>query len=173
MHVCEHRAPIGSWFVLTVNNPQDFVKVATSGGRVRNGQTDDLLGVNHEHRSDGEGDALGIDVGGILVVQHVVQGGNLTFLVCDLKDHDEYLPFEHNSICLTYNGVIDVGWAELGAVLFDILHPSVMLLEAIGRETDKLHTARRKVPGTASDFTKLGGANRGEVIYERASVSLW
>ena len=73
------------WSSLTVDDPQDFVKVATSGGRVGNGQTDDLLGVDDEHRSDGEWNTLGIDVGSILVVQHVVQGGNLTFLIGDLK----------------------------------------------------------------------------------------
>ena len=75
----------GDWFALTVNDPQDLIKVATSGGGVRNGQTDDLLGINDEHRSDGEGNALGITVAGVLVVQHVVQGGDITRLVGDLE----------------------------------------------------------------------------------------
>jgi len=66
------RLVSNDWFALTVDDPQNFVKVATGGGRVRNGQTDDLLGIDNEHRSDGEGNALGIDIGGILVVQHVV-----------------------------------------------------------------------------------------------------
>lgn len=70
----------------TVDDPEDFVKVATSRGRVREGQTDDLLGIDNEHRSDGEGDALSIDVGSILVVQHIVQGSDLTLLVGDLKN---------------------------------------------------------------------------------------
>lgn len=73
---------------LTIDDPQDFVKVTTGGGGVRNGQADDLLGVDDEHRSDGEWNALGIDVGGILVIQHVVQGGDLTLLVGDLEEHD-------------------------------------------------------------------------------------
>jgi len=72
-------------FALTINDPQDFVKVATSGGRVRNGQTDGLLGIDDEHRSDGEGNAAGIAVAGVLVVQHIVQGGDITRLVGDLK----------------------------------------------------------------------------------------
>ena len=75
-------------FALTVDDPQDFVKVATSGGRVRNGQTDDLLGVDDEHRSDGERNTLGVNVGSILVVQHIVQGGDLTFLIGDLEGYD-------------------------------------------------------------------------------------
>ena len=78
------RLELGDWPTLTINDPEDFVKVATSGGRVRKGQTDDLLWVDDEHRSDGEGNALGIDVGGVLVVQHVVQGSDLTLLVGDL-----------------------------------------------------------------------------------------
>ena len=74
---------------LTVDDPQDLIKVATSGGRVRNGQTDDLLGVDDEHRSDSEGNTLGIAVGGILVVQHFVQGGNFTVRVGDLGNCGE------------------------------------------------------------------------------------
>jgi len=128
-----------------VDNPQDFVKVATSGGRIRNSQADDLLGVDDEHRSNGEGNTLGIDIGGVLMVQHVVQGGDLTFLVGD-------------------DGVVDTGWADLGAERLDILDPSVVLLEAIGRETDELHATISKVLGTTSDFTKLGGADGGKVI---------
>src|SRR5882757_5130626 len=67
-------------FALTVNDPQDLVKVATSGSGVRNSQTDDLLGIDDEHRFDGEGDTLCVDVGGILVIQHVVQGRDLALL---------------------------------------------------------------------------------------------
>lgn len=77
-------------FALTVNDSQDFVKVATSGGRVRDSQTDDFLGVDDEHCSDGEGNTLGIDVGSILVVQHLVQGCDRTVLVGDLEGWDQY-----------------------------------------------------------------------------------
>ena len=77
--------------VLTVDDPQDFVKVAASRGRVRNGQTNDFLGVDDEHGSDGEGNALGIYVAGILVVQHVVQGRDLTVLIGDLENTMNFL----------------------------------------------------------------------------------
>ena len=64
-------------------------------------------------------------------------------------------------------------WAgNLGAERLDILNPSSVLLEAIGRETDKLHATSSKVFGTTSDFTKLSGANGSEVIYERAPVGI-
>jgi len=46
-----------------------------------------------------------------------------------------------------------------------------VLLEAVGRETNKLHATSSEVLGTASDFTEFSGANGGKVIYERMSVS--
>lgn len=160
------------WSALTVDDPQDFVKVATSGSRVGNRQTDDLLGVDDEHRSDSEWNTLGIDVGGILVVQHIVQGGDLTFLVGDLKESGQRPLLEHFSGLPAYDGVVDVGWASgLGAERLDILNPSLVLLEAVGRETNKLHATSSKVLRTAGDFTELSGANGGKVIYERMPVS--
>jgi hypothetical protein len=91
------KSASNDWSALTVDDPQDFVKIATSGGRVRNCQTDDLLRVDDEHRSDGEWNTLGIDVGSILVVQHVVQGGDLTFLVGNLEEYDYRPLLEHFS----------------------------------------------------------------------------
>ena len=72
-------------FALTVYDPQDFVEVAASRGRVRDGQTNDLFGVDDEYRPDGERNTLGIDVGNVLMVQHIVQVGDLTVLVGDLE----------------------------------------------------------------------------------------
>lgn len=46
-------------------------------GRVRDQESNDALGVDNEDRSDGEGDALGVDVGLVERVEHVVQGGDL------------------------------------------------------------------------------------------------
>lgn len=37
---------------LTINDPEDFVEVATSRGRVRDGQTDGLLGINDENSAN-------------------------------------------------------------------------------------------------------------------------
>ena len=72
----------------------------------------------------------------------------------------------------TYDGIVDTSWAKLGAELLDILHPSMVLVDVVGRKTNDLYAASSKVPGSASDFTKLGGANGGKVIYEQVSVSL-
>jgi len=128
-----------------VNDPQDLVKVSAGGGRVGNSQTDDFLRVDDEHGSDGEGNTLGVDVGGILVVQHVIQGSNRTVLVGD-------------------DGVGDMGWANLASKRLDVLDPSVVLFEAIGGEAKKLHATSGKFLRTTSDFAKLGGANGGKVI---------
>lgn len=54
-----------------VNNPQDLSGVTAGRCRVGENGTDSLLGVNDEDRADGEGNALRVDVGGVLVVDPV------------------------------------------------------------------------------------------------------
>lgn len=51
-----------------VDDAEDLGGVAASGGRVREDGADGLLGVDDEDRADGESNALGVDVGGVLVV---------------------------------------------------------------------------------------------------------
>ena len=51
-----------------VDNAQDLGGVTASAGRVRENGADGLLGVDDEDGADGEGNALGVNVGGILVV---------------------------------------------------------------------------------------------------------
>ena len=72
----------------------------------------------------------------------------------------------------THDGVFDTRWAgNLLTVLLDILDPTLVLVEAIGGETDELHTTSRKVVGATSDLAELGGANRGKIIYKRMPIS--
>ena len=52
-----------------VDDPEDLGGVAAGGGGVRKDGADLLGGVDDEDRADGEGDALGVDVRGVLVVQ--------------------------------------------------------------------------------------------------------
>lgn len=52
-----------------VDNSENFGGVTTSGSRVRENETDSLLWVDDEDRSDGECNALGVDVCDILVVK--------------------------------------------------------------------------------------------------------
>ena len=52
-----------------VNNTEHLGRVAASGRGIGEYESDGLLGVNDEHRADRESNALGVDVGGILMVQ--------------------------------------------------------------------------------------------------------
>lgn len=54
-----------------VDDAQHLGRVAARRRRVRQDEPDRLLGVDDEHRADGEGDALLVDVGGVLVVDPV------------------------------------------------------------------------------------------------------
>ena len=66
-----------------------------------------------------------------------------------------------------------MGWAGgLDAECLDILNPSGVLVEAIGRETNNFHATSSKVLGTTSDLTELRCANGGKVIYERTPVNI-
>lgn len=62
------------------------------------------------------------------------------------------------------------GASDLCTERLNVLDPRFVLLDAIGRETNDLHATGRKVAGATSDFTKLGGANRGKVIWEWTSI---
>jgi hypothetical protein len=54
-----------------VDDAQDLVGVAAGGGRVGQDGADLLVGVDEEDGADGEGDALFVDVGGVLAVDPV------------------------------------------------------------------------------------------------------
>ena len=51
-----------------VDNAQNLGGVTASAGRVGEDRANGLLGVNDEDGADGESDALGVNVGGILVI---------------------------------------------------------------------------------------------------------
>jgi len=52
-----------------VDDAENLGGVAAGGGRVGEDEADGLLGVDDEDGADGECDALGVNVGGILVVK--------------------------------------------------------------------------------------------------------
>jgi len=66
-----------------VDNAEDLGGVATSGGWVREDGADGLLWVDDEDGTNGERDSLGVNVGCVLVVQHVVGEGDLALLVAN------------------------------------------------------------------------------------------
>lgn len=124
-----------------VKDTKDLSSVATSRGRVRQDQTDGLLGVNDEDRADGERNALGVDVGGVLVVNHVVGKRNLALLV-------------------TNDGELQLRAGDL----INVLDPALMAVDGVGRETNQLCAALGKLRLELSEGTELGGADGGVVL---------
>jgi hypothetical protein len=101
-----------------VDDTEKFGGVTTRAGGVVDEGTDDLLGVDEEDGADGQGHTLGVDVGGILVVDHVVQVGNFAGLVRD-------------------DGVLDGGVGDF----VDILNPFLVGFEGVGTQADELDIA--------------------------------
>ena len=54
-----------------VDDAEDLGGVATGGGGVGQDEADGLLGVDDEDGADGERNALGIDIGGVLVIDPI------------------------------------------------------------------------------------------------------
>lgn len=69
-----------------VDRAQDLVELTAGRRRVLKNQTDRLLRVDDEHGSDGERDALLVDVGEVLLVEHVVQASDLTSRISDDRE---------------------------------------------------------------------------------------
>ena len=92
-----------------VDNAQDLGRVPPSGGWVEHNQTDLLGGINDEDRSDGERNALGGQVIQVLLVDHVIEEGDLAVRVGD-------------------DGELQVGRFDF----VDIIHPFSMRAEIVG-----------------------------------------
>lgn len=125
-----------------INDTDHLSGVPAGGGGVGHDQTDLLAGVDDEDGTDGQSQPLGVHVGGVLVVNHVVGVGNLALRV----GHD--------------------GELELGASnLVDVLDPGVVRVDAVGTETDHLDTTGRELGLELSESTELGGTDGSEVIW--------
>lgn len=124
-----------------VDNTEDLSSVTASGGGVGEDGADGLLGVNDEDGTDGEGNALGVDVGGVLVVDHVVGKSDLALLVAD-------------------DGELEGRAADL----VNVLDPAAVALNGVGRETNELDTALGELGLELGECTELGGADGGVVL---------
>lgn len=124
-----------------INHTENLGGVTASGGGVGHDQTDLLGRVNNENGTDSESDAFLVDVGSVLVVNHIVQVGNLAA------------------------GVGNDGEGELGAIdLVDVLDPGLVGVGAIGAKTNQLDIAGSELGLELSESTELGGADGREVI---------
>lgn len=118
----------------------------------------------------GEWKAFGIAVGGILLVQHVIENGDLPVLVGDL-------PQVHVSTMseilrrTTHDRELDIGGPSLGSKLIDVHDPFVVVLEAVGGDSDDFDVARGKVFGSACNLAELGRADGREVARVREQDS--
>jgi hypothetical protein len=127
-----------------VDNAENLSGVATSGSGVWEDCADGLLGVDDEDRADGESNALGVDVGGVLVVKHVVLESDLAFLVAN-------------------DGELEAGARDL----VNVLDPTTMAVDSVGRKTNELDTTLGELGLELSEGTELGGADGGVVLRVR------
>lgn len=77
--------------------------------------------LTNEDRSDSEGQALLVDVGLVLVVEHVIQGSNLPGFVAD-------------------DGEVDVGGAVRQAV--NVLDPTLVRRDVVRRQANQLRAGQ-------------------------------
>lgn len=92
-----------------VHYPQHLRRVPSGARRIAHDQPNRVLRVDDEDAADGKGDALMVHVGGVLVVEHIVEVGYLAGLVTD------------------------DGEAEFGAGnLVNVFDPAAMALNGVG-----------------------------------------
>lgn len=125
-----------------VNDTQDFIKVTTSRGRVRQDQTDGLLGVNDEHGANSEWNTLVVNVGGILMIQHVIKSSDL-------------------AISISNDGEVELNVANI----VDISNPLFVITELVGRKTNDIDITSIPFILESSNETKFGGADRSYTIF--------
>lgn len=123
-----------------VHNTENLIKVSSGRSRISNGQANDFLGVNYEYSADRKGKALCITVSRILLIKHIIEGGDFPVLVGN-------------------DGELHVGWSVTRAEVVDIFDPLVVVFEAIGRNSNEFDIALSKVISAASDLAKLSGAD--------------
>jgi len=125
-----------------VDDTEDFSCVSAGGGWVGEDETDDLLWVDDKDGTDGEGDSLGVDVGSILVINHVIKKGNLTLLV-------------------TNDWELEFGLGQL----VDVLDPAIVRVDGVGGKTNQLDTTLGELWFELGEGSELGGANGGVIFW--------
>lgn len=123
-----------------VYNTENLIKVSSGRSRISNGQANDFLGINHEYSTDRKGKTLCVTVGRILLIKHIIEGGDFPVLVGN-------------------DGELHVGWSVSSTEVVDIFDPLAVVSEAIGRNSNEFNIALSKVVGTTSDLAELSGAD--------------
>ena len=124
-----------------IDDAEHLGRIAARRSRIGHDQSDGLLGIDNEDGADGEGDALLVDIRRILLVQHVIEQSDLPLLVAD-------------------DGKLQVAATDL----VDILDPTAVAFNGVGRKADKLHSPPGEFRLQLGESTQLGGADRSVVL---------
>ena len=127
-----------------VDHSQELIDVPPRRSRVREDEADDLLGVDDEYRTDGEGESEGVDVGGVESVEHVVLGGDFAVLVADDGELQSTASRTRPSSVEVQVRSRDYLYTHRQAGprdLIDILDPLVVTGDVVGTQTDELDSS--------------------------------
>lgn len=145
-----------------VDDAQNLGGVTASAGRVREDGADGLLGVDDEDRADGESNALGVNVGGILVVDPsvVVSLSSLDLSTTSRSPHLHVVGKSDLPLLVANNGEAQLGAGDL----IDVLDPAAVALDSVCAQTDELDAPLGELGLELSESTELGGADGGVVL---------
>ena len=101
-----------------IDHPQHLRSVSPRARGIAQDQANRLLRIDDIHASDGQRHALGVHIGCVLIVDHVVQQGNLALLVAN-------------------DGELEVRAGDF----VDVLDPAVVGVDRISGEADQLDIA--------------------------------
>jgi len=128
------------------------------------------VGTLDQQRAHSKRKTFDIPVGRILLIQHIIKGGNLPVRVGNLRTY--YLDTREFENRLAYNGELNIGRSKLGAIFVDILDPCIMIIKAVGGDANDLDATRSEIRSTTSDFTKLSRADGREITRVREQNGL-
>jgi hypothetical protein len=141
-----------------VEDAENLGGVAAGRSGVGEDEANSLLGVDDEDGADGEGDALAVDVGRVLVVD---PGTRVRRVSCMRKCPDLHVVRQRNLALL----VADDGELQLAAAdLIDVLDPAIVRVDRVGGETDELCAAAGELRLELREGAELGCAD-GRVVF--------
>ena len=101
-----------------INDTEDFGRIAASAGGIVDDGADDFFGVDEENSADRQCHTLCVDIGSVLVVDHVVDVCNFAGLVGD-----------------------DGKRQATARDVVNILDPFLVRVQSIGTQTNKLYSS--------------------------------
>jgi len=126
-----------------VDYPYNLIEIPSCNGGVVQFEPDLFGGIDYEHCPDGKRETRSaINVGSILIIEHVVEVGNTTVTVGDDR-------------------ILNIGFT----VFIDIFDPLVVIVQVIRADTDNLDVPLFPITClcASGDLTELGSAYRSKV----------